>query len=304
MPNDSSNIPPLSSVSAVISTNFSALSSTAIGAFNSNGSVGLLPVPTGFDAESRLPPSASTFSAIRNLDFEAPSVGPEVEYEEEEDEIEEEEEEDLEEDEDYEEEIENGRPKLMSSGSDASTLQQLKSLISSLPEGENEAQFEIVIDGPDGTENKVLRVNSAGEIITSPSLDVSKPAAEASSSPSSSPSEMQHFVTFDENGREIHFVAPSATAAPSFLSSVNHETINSQNVVSAGQQVVQIPDGGGFSTMVVGDESLQSLTHVLDDNVTVLNEDGLVVDNVGSEGTFYQLITEDGSTIVTSGENG
>ena len=39
-----------------------------------------------------------------------------------------------------------------SSGSDASTLQQLKSLISSLPEGENEAQFEIVIDGPDGTE--------------------------------------------------------------------------------------------------------------------------------------------------------
>merc|ERR1719369_1652471 len=90
-------------------------------------------------------------------------------------------------------------------------------------------------------------------------------------------------------------------------------SIDARNGASVGQQVVQyvmadgqrlgdqllqqIPEGGNFSTLVVGDNSMQSLTHVLNDNVTVLNEEGLVVDKVGSDGAFYQLITEDGSTI-------
>ena len=42
--------------------------------------------------------------------------------------------------------------------------------------------------------------------------------------------------------------------------------------MAGGDNQNQIPEGGGFSTLVVGDDSMQSLAHVLDDNVTVFNE--------------------------------
>lgn len=313
---------PTTSVSAANLTNLSTFSPSTMDAFKTNGAVDRLPAPMSLDADPRHPIATPNLCAIRNLDFEPHSTGVEVEFEEEEDDIEEDEdEEEEEEDEDYDEEIVKKRPKLMSSGKNPTTLQQLESLMKSLPEGDGDAQFEIVIDGPDGTESKVLRVNSAGEIIGAPTLDVPDvdPVVEASSS---SP-ELQHFVTFDERGREIHFVAPAS--ASSSLPTVSQEqmqrhnanrvtSVGTQNSVSSSQQVVQyvmaggdnqnqIPEGGGFSTLVVGDDSMQSLAHVLDDNVTVFNEDGLVVDKVGSDGTFYQLITEDGSTIVTTGDS-
>ena len=96
-------------------------------------------------------------------------------------------------------------------------------------------------------QSKVLRVNSAGEIIGAPTLDVPDvdPVVEASSS---SP-ELQHFVTFDERGREIHFVAPAS--ASSSLPTVSQEqmqrhnanrvtSVGTQNSVSSSQQVVQV----------------------------------------------------------------
>ena len=123
-----------------------------------------------------------------------------------------------------------------------------------------------------------------------------------SSISAASSSGLQHFVTFDEKGREIHLVAVPGGR------NLGADVLTDVTTTTA-QVVTDRPDGASeaFSTFVVEDinsvdshpSSVQQQQHI-DDNV-VLGQDGFIVDKMSPDGTIYQLITEDGTTIVTTG---